>query len=95
MEKADILHLGRLARINITDAEVDGLKRDINSVLEYVSVVNEIATEGVVKVPGAVHNVFRADAVTTVPGEQQAVLLAAMPATKNNMLMVKKILDND
>ncbi len=95
MEKADILHLGRLARINITDAEVDGLKRDINSVLEYVSVVNEIATEGVVKVPGAVHNVFRADAVTTVPGEHQAVLLAAMPATKNNMLMVKKILDND
>jgi aspartyl/glutamyl-tRNA(Asn/Gln) amidotransferase C subunit len=95
MEKADILHLGRLARITIYDAEVAGLQRDITAVLDYVSVVNQIATEGVVKAPGAVHNVFRGDVVTTTAGEYTEALLAEMPAHERTMLVVKKILSND
>jgi aspartyl/glutamyl-tRNA(Asn/Gln) amidotransferase C subunit len=95
MEKADILHLGRLARITIKDEEVEGLQRDITSVLDYVSVVNEIATEGAVKAPGVVHNVFRSDVVTTTTGEHTEALLAEMPAHERNMLVVKKILSND
>jgi aspartyl/glutamyl-tRNA(Asn/Gln) amidotransferase C subunit len=95
MEKADILHLGRLARIKINDDEVVGLQRDINAVLAYVSVVNEIATEGDAKKPGTVFNVFRADTVTTTPGAYRETLLGAAPATERDMVVVKKILDND
>ncbi len=95
MEKADILHLGRLARIKITDEEVAGLQRDITAVLDYVSVVNEIATDGAVKVPGAVHNVFRADVVTTAAGAYTEALLSGAPQTERDMLVVKKILSND
>lgn len=95
MEKADILHLGRLARINIKDEEVADLQRDITSVLDYVSVVNEIATDGVVKAPGAVHNVFRTDVVTTTTGEHTEVLLSEAPQRERDMLVVKKILSQD
>lgn len=95
MEKADILHLGRLARIKIRDEEVADLQRDISAVLDYVSVVNEIAVAGELKVPGPVHNVFREDAVTVPPGTHRATLLAEAPATERDMLLVKKILDND
>ncbi len=94
MEKADILHLGRLARIKIRDEEIDDLKRDITAVLDYVSVVNEIASAPV-KAPGAVHNVFRSDEVTNAPSVYTAALLAEAPATERNMLVVKKILSND
>lgn len=94
MEKADILHLGRLARIKIEEAEVPGLMRDITAVLEYVSAVSAIAGEPV-KEAGPVRNVFREDVVTTEPGSNQEVLLAAAPKVERNMLVVKKILSND
>ena len=94
MEKADILHLGRLARISISEEEVDSLMKDIPSVLEYVSAVNEIAATPV-KAPGPVHNVFRADEPTTTPGAYREALLAEAPAADLNMLVVKKILDTE
>ncbi len=94
MEKADILHLGRLARIKINDEEIDELKRDITAVLDYVSVVNEIASAPA-KAPGAVQNVFRSDEVTNVPGACTTTLLAEAPKTERDMLVVKKILNND
>ncbi|OIP78529.1 MAG: hypothetical protein AUK16_00025 [Parcubacteria group bacterium CG2_30_44_11] len=95
MEKADILHLGRLARITISEEEVADLQRDINAVLAYVSVINEIAGGDKAKVPGAVFNVFRMDTVTTTPGIYREALLAEAPAHERDMLVVKKILDND
>ncbi len=94
MEKTDILHLGRLARIKIHDEEIEGLKRDITAVLDYVSVVNEIASAPV-KAPGALYNVFRSDEVNNAPGAFTATLLAEAPKTERNMLVVKKILSND
>lgn len=94
MEKADILHLGRLARIKINDEEIDELKRDITAVLDYVSIVNEIASVPV-KAPGAIHNVFRRDEVTNAPGAHTATLLSEAPKTERDMLVVKKILNND
>ncbi len=94
MEKADILRLGRLARIKIEEAEVADLMRDITSVLEYVSAVSAIAGEPV-KAPGAVYNVFREDVITTEPGSHQATLLGAAPKAERDMVVVKKILNND
>ncbi len=94
MEKEDILHLGRLARISISEEEAESLMKDIPSVLEYVSTVNEIAAMPV-KEPGPVHNVFRADEPTTEPGVYRDALLAEAPASDRNMLVVKKILDTE
>ncbi len=96
MEKEDILHLGRLARIEITDKEAAALQKDITAVLEYVSVINEITAEtGVTKKVGAVYNVFREDEVTTKDNEYTDALLAEAPATKGRFLEVKKILSAD
>ena len=88
--------MGRLARIRIADDEVDELQQDITSVLEYVSVVNEIAGDSALtKHPGAVHNVFRADEVTNEAGGETATLLGEAPAVRDQYLVVKKILNTD
>lgn len=96
MEKEDILHLGNLARIKISDDEAEALRGDITAVLEYVSVVNDIAAEAdLTKEVGAVYNVFREDKVTVAPGAHTDDLLAEAPATKGRFLSVKKILNTD
>lgn len=96
METGDIKHLASLARIRISDDEAEDLKEDIASVLEYVSVVSEITTEGdLTKKVGPRHNIFRADEITNEPGSYTEDLLAEAPNREGNYLKVKKILNQD
>jgi aspartyl-tRNA(Asn)/glutamyl-tRNA(Gln) amidotransferase subunit C len=96
METKDIKHLASLARIRIADAEAEALKKDIDSVLDYVSVVSDIAAaDGLTKKVGARYNVFRTDAVTNEPGVHTETLLQEAPAREGNYLKVKKILSQD
>lgn len=96
MEIADIQHLARLARIRVSDDEAGKLKTDIEAVLEYVSVVNDItADSGITKKVGAVYNVFRPDEATNVPGAETETLLKEAPDRDGDYLRVKKILNTD
>lgn len=96
MEISDIQHLARLARIKVSDQEAGALKTDIEAVLTYVSVIDEITAEaGSLKKVGAVYNVFRPDEVSNEPGAHTKTLLAAAPLRDGNYLKVKKILNTD
>lgn len=96
MNKEDILRLGNLARIKISDEEAEALKGDVTAVLEYVSVVNDIAASSdLTKEVGAVYNVFREDVVTVAPGAHTEDLLAEAPDRKGQYVSVKKILNTD
>ncbi len=96
MNKEEILKLGNMARIAITDDEAEALSDDIDAVLSYVGVVNEITADvAVTKKVGAVHNVFREDEVTVEPGSYTKVLMAEAPKVRKERLEVKKILNTD
>ena len=96
MTKEEILKLGSMARIAISDSEAEALGTDIEAVLVYVSVINEItAEEGVTKKVGVVYNVFREDEITVEPGIHTEALMAEAPHVKKGRLEVKKILNTD
>ena len=96
MQKDDVLRLAALARITVSDVEAEALKDELASVLDYVSVVDDITAEaGITKKVGAVYNVFRADEATNEPGAETETLLAEVPAREGNYLKVKKILTTD
>jgi aspartyl/glutamyl-tRNA(Asn/Gln) amidotransferase C subunit len=93
MTKEEIRTLGSLSRIALSDAEVETFNQEIDSILEYVGVVKDIASgEEDTKSLGARYNVLRPDAVTNTPGQYTDVMLAAMPDTNGQFLAVKKIL---
>ena len=94
MTKEEILHLGRLSRIALAPAEVDAMQTSIDAILEYVSVVRDIASDaaGAPQV-GARYNVLRSDEITEPAGTHADVLLAAMPKRDGRFLSVKKILN--
>lgn len=94
MQKEDIAHLARLARIKVTDEEIPALVKDMEAILDYVKVVDDIAAEDIKKA-GVVRNVFREDEVTCEPGSYTEALLAEMPDRDGQYLKVKKILNND
>lgn len=95
MTKEEILHLGELARIKLSDEEVSQFTTEIDAVLAYVSQINEIVADSeVTQVVGPVHNVFRDDVITNEPGEFSEAILAEMPKTDGVFLQVKKILNS-
>ena len=94
MTKEEILHLGELARIRLSEEKVEKLQGEITNILEYVGVVDDVVTDAALeKKVGVVHNVFREDEITNEPGAYTDVLLAEMPETQGTFLKVKKILN--
>lgn len=94
MTKDEIRTLGRLSRIALSDTEVETFNQEIESILEYVSTVKNIAGGDSTAEPalGARYNVLRPDLVTNTPGEYTEAMLRAMPKTSGQYLSVKKIL---
>lgn len=94
MKREDIAHLGTLARIELSEAELEKLPAELSSIVSYVSVISDIASEDADMTPklGARHNIFRADEVTNKADEYTADLLAEMPQSDGRYMKVKKIL---
>ncbi len=93
LTRDDVLKVARLARLKLTDAEIDDYTEKLGSILEYVASLNEIATEDVEPMVHAVElsNVFRADEV--LPSLPREAALANAPKTDGRFFLVPQILD--
>ncbi len=94
MNREDIAHLGTLARIELSEAELQKLEGELSSIVSYVSVISDIASLEAEAEPqvGVRYNIFRTDAVTNEPNQYTDDLLREMPATEGRYMKVKKIL---
>jgi aspartyl-tRNA(Asn)/glutamyl-tRNA(Gln) amidotransferase subunit C len=97
MQREDIEHLASLARIQLSEEEVQRLPEQLSSIVSYVSAVRDMTADAVAAEPqvGAVHNVFRKDVVTNEPEQYTEAMLEEMPNTEGRYLAVKKILTTD
>ncbi len=90
--RADVEHVARLARLGLTEEEVESLTRELGVILEHAAEVSALDTEGV---PPTAHplplvNVLRADAAR--PGLPRDEVLAEAPAVQDNRFKVPRIL---
>jgi len=96
MTKEEILQLGNLSRVKISDEEVTKFQTEIESILEYVGAVNRIVSDlELEKTPGALKNVMREDVVVEKSKEDTDALVSAFPEKVGDYLKVKKILNPD
>ena len=71
ISREDVLHVSRLARLELSEAEIEKFTGQLGDILDYISKLNELDTEGV---PPTAHvlditNVFRNDVVSASPIE--------------------------
>jgi aspartyl-tRNA(Asn)/glutamyl-tRNA(Gln) amidotransferase subunit C len=97
MKREDIEHLAGLARIKLTEKEMESLPKELSSIISYVSVVSDIAAGDVDAEPqvGVRFNVFKEDKITNEPDEFTKDIMAEMPSKEGRYLLVKKILQID
>lgn len=82
-----------LARLKVSDAEVESLLGDLTAILEYVDVLNEVDTTGVQPMVHAVelHDVFREDGIVASLPREKALQNA--PRTDGTYFLVPTIID--
>jgi aspartyl-tRNA(Asn)/glutamyl-tRNA(Gln) amidotransferase subunit C len=90
--RADVAHLARLARIAMTDDELDHLAEQLDVILGAVARVQEVAAADIPPTSHALPltNVFRADEPRPALGADAA--LAAAPAAEDGRFRVPQIL---
>ena len=83
-------YIGILARLDISDQEREKTKQEINKIVEYMDILNELDTEDIEAMSHAfpVKNVFREDVVTN--GDEHEKTLKNAPDQKDNMFAVPK-----
>jgi aspartyl-tRNA(Asn)/glutamyl-tRNA(Gln) amidotransferase subunit C len=95
LTRDDVARLARLARIDLTDAELDHLAPQLAVILESVAKVSEVADADVPPTSHAVplRNVYRADDVR--PGLTPEEALAGAPQVEQQRFAVPRILDEE
>ena len=95
LTSAQIEHVARLARIEISNEEVAALRDSMGHILTYIERLNEVDTEGVEPMVHAIDlsNVFREDVVA--PSLSRDAALSNAPSSDGRYFLVPAILDGD
>lgn len=95
ISRAEVAHLADLARISLSDDELDHLASELPAILEHVRVVQDAAGDDVAPMshPLPISNVFRADEVRASLTADEA--LAAAPASEQQRFLVPRILGDE
>jgi len=95
LTRDDVAHLAGLARIDLSDAELDRMVGELGVILESVAVVQQLPIEGVQPMshPMPIVNVTRPDVVRPSLGADAA--LSGAPESDQQRFSVPRILDED
>lgn len=90
--RADVAHVARLARLDLTEPELELFTGQLAAVLDHVRDVEALDVEGVVPTghPSALRNVLRDDAVR--PSLDRDEVLGQAPATEGGRFKVPPVL---
>jgi aspartyl-tRNA(Asn)/glutamyl-tRNA(Gln) amidotransferase subunit C len=93
ISRDEVAHLARLARLAVTDDELDVFAGQLGVILESVASVSEVAADDIPPTSHAVPltNVFRDDVER--PGLTREQALAGVPAAVDGRFRVPRILD--
>jgi len=93
LTRDDVLHLAALARIQLSDDEVDEFSDELSEILQYVEMLSNVDVTGLEptnQVTGLT-NVMRNDTVKDY-GYKPADLLENVPAVQDNQIKVKRMI---
>jgi aspartyl-tRNA(Asn)/glutamyl-tRNA(Gln) amidotransferase subunit C len=94
ISEQEIKNIAKLAYLKIKDEEIEKVRNDFSSILDYVNKLNEVDVSEIGETSNLsqTHNVEREDVSCRFDTN---LLIQAMPKSRNGYLEVKKVLYND
>ena len=92
ISKEEILHIANLADLNIKEEEIEQYANNLQDILNFVNILDNVNTENVeesISAAGNV-NVFRKDEIKKF--EDMELLLQNAPEKEDNMFRIPKVI---
>lgn len=95
LTKEEVLHIAKLARLDLSEEELARFQNDLSSIVEYIGTLSQVDTKGVeetAQVTGMV-NRLRDDVVESCDEDARQRLLDALPDKQDGYAKVKNVFE--
>ena len=92
VSKEELLHIAKLANLNLKDEEIDKYLLNLEDILNFANIVNNAPVEGLTESFGVNenYNVFRKDEIKVF--EVNEALMSNAPEKERNMFKIPKVI---
>lgn len=93
ISKEEVQHIAKLARLGLTEQEIEKFQKELSSILGYIEKLKEVDIEGVEPTSHSVlvENVARDDEINEKLKMKNEKLMALAPEKKDNFIKVKSV----
>lgn len=93
ISREEIVRIAKLAMLNLTDAEIDTYTQDMQEILSYAEMINQLDTSDTDETIGAIEqkNVFRKDEM--IEFKNRDILLQNAPSQEEGMFQIPKVIN--
>jgi len=88
-----VRHIARLARIAMSDSEVEAMVPELNNILGWVEQLGEVDTEGVEPLTAVIDQNLRLRDDVVTDGNIRDAVLANAPAAEHGFFAVPKVIE--
>lgn len=91
--RTEVEHVSRLARLALSEEELDSFTGEMDAILDYVEQLNALDTKGIIPTSHAVpmENAFRPDEIR--PGFTTEQALSNAPDATDNAFRVRRVIE--
>ncbi len=93
INKKEIIHIAKLASLNLSEEEIEKYTNDMQEVLEFANIINSVNTEGMSETiaTNKKSNVLRKDEI--IDFENREILLQNAPSQDEGMFRIPKVIN--
>ncbi len=88
-----VRHIAKLARIAMSDAEIDALVPELNNILNWIEQLGEVKTDGVEPLTAVIDQKLRLRDDAVNDGDCRDAILANAPVAEHGFFAVPKVIE--
>ena len=93
VDHATVRHIARLARLQMSDAEIQALVPELNNILGWVEQLGEVNTDGVEPLTAVIEQKLRLRDDAVSDGDCREAVLANAPDAQHGFFAVPKVIE--
>lgn len=91
ISKEEVIHIAKLARLELTEKEIEKMQKDLSGILDYFDLLKKAKTKTKSEKP-SINNVLREDKFSEESNNLAGDLIQVAPDKKDEYIKVKQVL---
>jgi aspartyl-tRNA(Asn)/glutamyl-tRNA(Gln) amidotransferase subunit C len=93
VDAATVRHIAKLARVAVSDAEVEALVPELSNILGWIEQLGEVDVSGVEPMTAVIPNKLRLREDLVTEGDRRDDILANAPVAEHGFFAVPKVIE--